>query len=114
MAKKTLYCVQVATETKVEKYIKEKRLGTVPVRAENVRDFLDRSSDKDVTEIIFDYTCVNYIYNRGKSFDPIKEASLRGVAIKIVLPEGLQKEMQKEYKKEIKKLIPDIEEKLFD
>lgn len=114
MAEKTLYYVQIATEAKVEQYIKRKKPKTVPIRAENIVDFFNKSSDEDVKEIIFDYTYVNCIYERGQSFDHIQKASLRGVNIKIVPPQGPQQEMQKKYKEKIEGLIPNIEEKIFD
>lgn len=114
MAKKTLYYVQTVTDiTTVEQYIKERRIGTVPVKAENLFDFLNKTSDEDVTEIIFDYDCVNQIYGKGESLASLQKANLRKASIIVTPPVATQKEMQKAYCVKLKKLIPEIKEKLF-
>lgn len=109
MTEKTLYFVEVANETKVENYIK-KNPETIPVQAENIFDFLNKSHIKDFTEIIFDYTTAEQILQRGQNLDAIKNASLRGAIIKIVQPQGPQNDKYTKHKKEIELLIPTIKE----
>lgn len=92
MEKRKMLCYlqSVGAAVEVEQYQKVKE--SILVKAENIFDLLNKSSMADISEIIFDYTCVNEAMQKEVNFEPLATKTRSGTTVKIVNPKTLSEE----------------------